>query len=113
MLGLNEIREHVITQGTKWRSPYSDYGTIWIIEGCVFESFHSQDTFFSLKRRDHFRGPPSLLFIAYRGLLQRVNGGRSVMLTNPSLVPRLRIHGALPPQLQTPSCHAHRDNLYQ
>ena len=56
--------EHVITRGTKWRSQYSDYATVWIIEGCVFESFHLQDTLFSLRRRDHLRGPPSVLFSA-------------------------------------------------
>ena len=60
MLGLNEIREHGFMQGTKWRSQYSDYATIWIIEGGVFESFHIRGTLFFSKTSRPPPGPTQL-----------------------------------------------------
>jgi hypothetical protein len=72
--------------------------------------------FSSPPRPNRLWGPPSLLSNGYQGLLPREQSGRGVKLTNHlHLVPRSRMHGAIPPFPNTPSwCGAqlkHRDNF--
>jgi hypothetical protein len=97
---VSEVRDNItevgVAQSIQWLScELEDRGSIRA-RGEIF--------FSSPPHPDRLWGPPNLLWNGYKGLFPRGFSGRGVKLTTHlHLVPRLRLHGVIPPLTFTSS----------